>query len=116
MDARMRISLGALLAAATVLPALAVPDSHRADRMVMPSSVVHTGTSTYDDQQLAADLVAAISADRAMNGATITAVVKDGRITLSGSAKDLAQAARAERIARAISARPVTAQIDIQGG
>ena len=115
MDARMRISLAALLAA-SVLPALAVPELQRADRMVMPSSVVHTGTSTYDDQQLAADLVAAISADRAMNGATITAVVKDGRITLSGSAKDLAQAARAERIARAISARPVTAQIDIQGG
>ena len=91
-------------------------EKERPDRMLMPSSTVHTGASTYADQQLAADLVAAISADRAMSGATVTAVVKDGRITLSGSAKDVAQAARAERIAREIAPRSVTARIDIQGG
>lgn len=117
MSARTRISLlGALAAAAVMLPAHAAREGQRPDRMLMPSSTVHTGASTYADHQLAADLVAAISADRAMSGATVTAVVKDGRITLSGSAKDVAQAARVERIAREIGAHPVSAQIDIQGG
>lgn len=112
----MRTILAAALGAALALPAAAAIGERRADPMTMPSNAVHTGTATYSDQQLAADVVAAISADRAMSGATMTVVVKDGRITLSGSAKDVAQAARAERIARDVTGRPVDGKLDIQGG
>ena len=112
----MRTILAAALAAAVALPAAAAIGDRRTDLMNMPSNAVHTGAATYDDQQLASDVVAAVSADRAMNGATMTVVVKDGRITLSGSAKDVAQAARAEKIARDITGLPVTGRLDIQGG
>jgi osmotically-inducible protein OsmY len=105
------------VASAIALPALAARDERRIDPMMVPSSAVHTGAATYSDQQLASDLVSAISADRAMSGTTMTAVVKDGRITLSGSAKDLSQAARAEKIAKDIAgSRKVEGKLDIQGG
>jgi osmotically-inducible protein OsmY len=105
------------VAAAIALPTHAARDERRIDPMTIPSNSVHTGAATYGDQQLASDLVSAISADRAMSGTTMTAVVKDGRITLSGSAKDLSQAARAEKIAKDIAGgRKVEGKLDIQGG
>lgn len=105
------------VAAAIALPAHAARDERRIDPMMVPSSAVHTGAATYGDQQLASDLVSAISADRAISGTTMTAVVKDGRITLSGSTKDLSQAARIEKIAKDIAGgRKVEGRLDIQGG
>lgn len=105
-----------LLGASVALPAVAARDA-RIDAMVAPSNAVHTGAETYGDQQLAADVVAAISADRAMSGSTVTVVVQDGRITLSGSVKDIAQAARAEKIARDVTGgRRVEGALDVQGG
>jgi osmotically-inducible protein OsmY len=114
---------GRLLAAVLAATALAGPPAHAArsgralDPMTVPSTAVHTGAATYADHQMASDLVAAISADRAMSGSTVTVVVKDGRVTLSGSAQDAAQAARAERIAGEIAGRSkVDGKLDIQGG
>lgn len=117
MKTRTGILLAAMLGAFAALSSLAARDERRVDAMLMPSNTVHTGAATYSDQQLASDIVAAISADRAMNGTTVTVVVKDGRITLSGSAKDVAQAARAEKLARDVAgARQVEGKLDIQGG
>jgi osmotically-inducible protein OsmY len=105
------------VAALAALPSHAARDERRIDTMVIPSSTVHIGATTYADQQLASDIVTAISADRGMSGTTITAVVKEGRITLSGSAKDVSQASRAEKIARDVAgAREVHGKLDIQGG
>jgi osmotically-inducible protein OsmY len=117
MKSRTAILLAAMLGATTALPSWAAREDRRVDAMVMPSNTVHTGAATYSDQQLASDIVAAISADRAMSGTTITVVAKDGRITLNGSAKDIAQAARAEKLARDIAGpRQVVGKLDIQGG
>jgi osmotically-inducible protein OsmY len=112
------LSLAAIaVASAFALPAAAARDGGRIDPMVVPSNTVHTGAATYNDHQLASDVVAAISADRSMSGATVTVVVTDGRITLSGSAKDVAQAARAEQIATEIAGGGrVEGKLDIQGG
>jgi osmotically-inducible protein OsmY len=118
MNAISRTGIAATAVALVVaLPAGAARDAQRIDPMTLPSSTVHTGAATYSDQQLASDVVSAISADPTLSGATITVVVKDGGITLSGSAKDLSQAARAEKIANDISGgRPVAGKLDIQGG
>lgn len=114
---RSAVFLVTALTAVAALPSLASRDERRIDPMTFPSNTVHTGAATYDDQQLASDIVSAFSADRAMSGTTLTVVVKDGRITLNGSAKDVAQAARAERIARDVAgARQVEGKLDIQGG
>jgi osmotically-inducible protein OsmY len=46
-----------------------------------------------------------------------TVVVKDGQILLGGSEKDVAQAARAQRIVRAAAGkRPIVAMLDVHGG
>jgi osmotically-inducible protein OsmY len=116
-DLRRGVVMASALAAVTALPSLAAFDDGRIDVMTLPSNLVHTGAASYSDQQLASDIVAAVSADRAMSGVTLTVVVTDGRITLSGSAKDVAQAAGAERIARDVAgARQVDGRLDIQGG
>jgi osmotically-inducible protein OsmY len=109
--------LAAAVALVVVLPAAAASDERPIDPMTLPSSTVHTGAATYSDQQMASDVVAAISSDPTLSGATITVFVNEGRITMSGSAKDLAQAARAEKLARDISGgSPVAGKLDIQGG
>jgi osmotically-inducible protein OsmY len=107
----------ALVGALAALPLQAARDTQRIDSMVLPSNTVHTGAETLDDHQLASDVVAAISADRSLSGSSMTVVVKNGRITLSGSAKDAAQAARAEKVASDLAGgRPVDSRLDIQGG
>jgi osmotically-inducible protein OsmY len=118
MNAIRRIGcLAAAAALVMVWPATAASDERPIDPMTLPSSTVHTGAATYNDQQMASDVVSAISSDPTLSGATITVIVNDGRITLSGSAKDLAQAARAEKLATDISGgRPVAGKLDIQGG
>lgn len=114
---RPGVVFAAAVAAAIAFPSLAARDERRIDQLIIPSNTVHTGAATYADQQLASDIVAAISADRAMSGTTVTVVVKDGHITLSGSAKDVAQAARVEKIAADVAgARQVVGKLDIQGG
>jgi osmotically-inducible protein OsmY len=106
-------AMGALVA----LPAYAAFDEPRIDPMTLPSNAVHTGAATFEDHQLASDIVSAISADPAMAGATLTVVVQDGRITMSGSARDIAQVARAEKIANDIArGRRVEGKLDVQGG
>jgi osmotically-inducible protein OsmY len=113
----IQVSALALAMAAGALTAEAARDERRIDPMTLPSNLVHTGASTYEDHQLASDVVAAISADRSLSGTNITVVVKDGRITLSGSAKDLSQASRAEKIASDLAGgQPVHSRLDVQGG
>lgn len=107
----------ATLAAILAFPTQSASDEKRVDRMIIPSNSVHTGAATYNDQQMASDLVAAFTADRMMSGTTVTVVVGEGRITLSGSARDVAQAARAEQIAADIAGiGNVEGKLDIQGG
>lgn len=83
----------------------------------VPSNVVHSGAATYDDHALASEIVAAVHADPGLNGVALTLVARDGRVTLSGSASDVAQAARAERLVREIAGeREVRGRLDIAGG
>jgi osmotically-inducible protein OsmY len=111
------LACAAMIAAALALPSFAAREARPIDPMMVPTNTVHSGAHTYDDHQLASDIVAALNGDRALNGTAITVVAKDGRVTLSGSAKDLAQAARAERVAReAAGASPVGGKLDVQGG
>jgi hypothetical protein len=114
---RGAIACAALVAAALALPSHAARDARSIDPMMVPTNTVHSGAHSYDDHQLVSQIVAALNADASLNGTAITVVAKDGRITLSGSAKDIAQAARAERIARDIAgARAVGGKLDVQGG
>jgi osmotically-inducible protein OsmY len=109
--------VAAAVALVMVWPTSAAGDDRPIDPMTLPSSTVHTGAATYSDQQMASDVVSAISSDPTLSGATITVIVNEGRSTLSGSAKDLAQASRAEKLARDVSGgRPVAGKLDIQGG
>jgi osmotically-inducible protein OsmY len=114
---RTGFALATALAAVVALPSFAARDPRAIDPMMVPTNTVHSGARTYDDHRLASDIVTALNNDRSLNGTSITVVAQDGRVTLSGSAKDLAQAARVERIARDIAgARAVTGKLDTQGG
>jgi osmotically-inducible protein OsmY len=111
------IACAALVATALALPSHAAREARTIDPMMVPTNTVHSGAHSYDDHELVSQIVAALNGDTSLNGSAITVVAKDGRVTLSGSAKDLAQAARAERLARDIAgARAVGGKLDVQGG
>ena len=91
------------IAAASVL-ALSV-GAAQADRLekgaVSPTNNIHGGAMTIEDQILLDKIMSDLSADRMLQqGVTATVVVKDGKVTFNGSADSVAQAARAEKIAK----------------
>jgi osmotically-inducible protein OsmY len=86
------------------------------DRTV-PSDAIHSGGATLSDQELADQVAAAIAADPKLDGAIVTVTAAHGTVSLSGSAKDMAQAVRAEQIARAIAGPgAVSGALEPQGG
>jgi osmotically-inducible protein OsmY len=111
------LALASALACAVAMPLRAARDGARIDPLHVPSNTVHTGASTYADHELASEIVAALNRDRTLNGTSVTVVAKDGRVSLSGSARDVAQAARAEKVVRDIAgARAVAGRLDVAGG
>jgi len=84
----------------------------------MNGSNVHSGGMTYEDAVLADKIASALANDRKLSepGITATVVANNGRVSLNGSAKDITQAARAERIASDIAGRGnVSGTLDSQG-
>jgi hypothetical protein len=68
------------------------------------------------DTSLRDNLAAAIAADPALQGAQINVLVQDGVVTLSGTAKDAAQASRARAMAeRLVGSSRVSANIASSG-
>ena len=83
---------------------------------VRPGSAIHGGWVAPGDEQLLGDVVAAFSADRNLDNMTVTIVAKNGELIINGIAKNVGQAAYAERIAKRIANGHVTAQWDTQIG
>jgi osmotically-inducible protein OsmY len=91
--------------------------TYRSDRLLAPTSAIHSGAANSSDQALADAVADALKADPGMYGATATVSAKDGRVALSGSAKNLQQAARAEQVARRVAGvGSVSGTLDAQGG
>ena len=89
------------------------------DRYALGGNNIHSGGMTYDDQVLADRIASALASDRKLSepGVTATVVANNGRVSLNGSAKDVAQAARAEKIASDIAGRAnVSGTLDSQPG
>ena len=79
-------------------------------------SAIHSGAANPADDALAHAVARAIAAERAMEGATVTVTARDGRVNLSGSAQNLAQAHRAEQVAREVAGvASVSGTLDPQG-
>ncbi len=120
----MKMQHGLILAATLAVSgaAFAASDgsySYPSDRYAMGTNSVHSGGMTYEDQLLADRIAAAIAADRQLSepGITATVVANNGRVSLNGSAKDVTQAARAEKIASDIAGRAnVSGTLDSQPG
>ena len=68
---------------------------------------IHSGGVTYEDDQLAGRVADALRNDRmlSMPGITATVTAKDGQVSLTGSASNIQQAARAEQLARDVAGR-----------
>ena len=66
---------------------------------------IHSGGVTYEDDQLAGRVADALRNDRMLSepGITATVTAKDGRVSLTGSASNIQQAARAEQLARNVA-------------
>jgi hypothetical protein len=80
-------------------------------------SAIHTAANNPDDQMLAEKVADALRSDGGLNGATVTVIANDGRISLSGSAANVRDASRIQNIAKA-AAGPggvVAGSIDSQG-
>ena len=109
------------LAAAAVL---ALPAQARffhghdsAYRGAAEDNAIHTAASNPDDQALAERVADALRADPTLYDTTVTVAANNGRVSLSGSAKDTQLAYRAERIASAVAGRGrVSGTLDPQGG
>lgn len=121
----MRHSLAIL--ALAVVPAAAIADTYVErtyssdgrlieSRIDVGTSAIHSGAATLADQALADDVAIALAGDPALDGAILTVAALDGRVSLSGSAKGLDQAYRAEQVARDVAGAGVSAVIDTQGG
>jgi len=77
---------------------------------------IHTAATNPDDQALADKVADALRADPRLADTTVTVAVNNGRVNLSGSAKDTELAYRAERIASAVAGRGrVSGTLDPQG-
>ena len=124
-----------LLAAAVALPAAATANTYiervvTADGRVIEqrlvdervvfgpedASAIHSGASNLADERLAHAVAEAIASERALDGATVTISARDGRVSLSGSARSLAQAHRVEEVARSVAGvTAVSGTLDPQG-
>lgn len=102
------ILAGTLVALGCTLPAWAqVQGSSSTALALRNGNTSITGTTATDsasaaaatDQQLLGDVVAALAADPALEGASIDVRVEEGRVTLNGVAKDMAQQQQARAIA-----------------
>jgi hypothetical protein len=98
-----------------VAPAAPYPSETIYVPAVRPSGAVHGGYVAYEDEKLLSDAVGALSSDRRMNGSTVTLVAKNGELIMNGTANDVAQASRMERIAKQVSGGRVTAWFDQPG-
>jgi hypothetical protein len=77
---------------------------------------IHTAATNPDDQLLADHVADALRADPTLADTTVTVAVNNGRVNLSGSARDTQLAYRAERIASAVAGRGnVSGTLDPQG-
>ena len=65
--------------------------------VIQPFGPYHGGYVTYRDAQVLGDAIAVLDAARNMNGAIVTMVVDNGRMTVNGSATP-SQAARIENM------------------
>ena len=83
---------------------------------VRPSGAIHGGYVTFNDEKLLSDAVAALASDRSLNNMTVTMVAKNGELIVNGVANDVAQAARAERSLKSVSAGRVTSRFTTQAG
>ena len=91
--------------------------TYRSDKLTEPTNAIHSGALNASDQALADAVADAFRSDPALFGATATISAKDGRVSLSGSAKNLPQAARAEQDARRVAGvTAVSGTLDAQGG
>jgi osmotically-inducible protein OsmY len=86
---------------------------------VTSDSAIHSGARNMDDAALADQIAAAFAADRTLSktaGFVATVTARNGRVSLSGSAKNAEQAAKAEKIASDIAGRAnVSGTLDISG-
>jgi poly(3-hydroxybutyrate) depolymerase len=80
-----------------------------------PFGPYHGGYVTYRDGQVLSDAIAVLDAARNMNGAVVTMVVDNGRMTVNGNAT-LSQAARIQNmLSRVDGVTRVTAWFDSSG-
>jgi osmotically-inducible protein OsmY len=82
---------------------------------IADGSALHGGAVTPADNALLGQVLSALDSAPHMEGSTVTVVANNGAITMNGSAKDLVQAGRIERIAKGVAGANVTAMIDPQG-
>lgn len=99
-----------------VAPAPPVPGEVIIVPAVRPSGAIHGGFVTLEDERLLSDAVAAFYADNQTSGATVTMVANKGELVLNGSAKDVAQASRMERLAKQVAGGRAIAWFDSMGG
>ena len=79
-------------------------------------SPIHGGYVTPSDSILLNDVVLALDSDRQLKGSTVTIIAKNGELIMNGTADNLIQAARMERIAKNTARGPVTAWFSTSGG
>lgn len=86
------------------------------DRIAEPSNAIHSGALDPSDQALADSVADAFQRDPALYGATATISAKNGRVSLSGSSKNVEQSAHAEMVARRVAGvGSVTGTLDPMG-
>jgi osmotically-inducible protein OsmY len=74
------------------------------------------GTAAASDQRLMDEVVSALAADTTLKGANVNVTIDNGNVTLSGTAQDEAQAARAKQVAEGIAGSGrVNSSIDKRG-
>jgi osmotically-inducible protein OsmY len=120
---KIRFALGVAAVAFAMGTAQAHDDSKRVYTIpsapVTSDSAIHSGARNVDDAALADSIAAAFAADRTLSktaGFVATVSAKNGRVSLSGSAKTAEQAAKAEKIASDIAGRAnVSGTLDISG-
>jgi osmotically-inducible protein OsmY len=88
-------------AAALAFTAGSAQAFHTEKGAIAPTNNIHGGAVTVEDQVLLDQVMTALATDRQLQqGVTATVVVKDGKVTMNGSADSLTQAARAEKLAK----------------
>ena len=130
---KLRIALFAAALGATGVAQAAYNDVvvvdhpyYRADPIIVyhtpglvSGSPLHSGGPTVADAQLADRVAAALASDRILSEPGITATVSanNGRVSITGSSDNAAQAARAEQIASRVAGRGyVSGTISNTGG